>query len=783
MKSILLRLGALFLLATGTSFVANTLITDNTHAVPFTNTNVSQQVYQQLSQFAADPDQAPEDGEEEPETSCVVTGIGWIVCPIVRFMAEIVDASYGYVRSLLVVQPLLTTGNSQPTYQAWEIMRNFANVAFVIAFLIIIFSQVTSVGLTNYGIKKLLPRIIIAAILVNVSFWVCAIAVDLSNIVGSSVNGVFDSIRENLAQQPAPGEENAFNNGEGWLGIAGAVLAGGLVAGGIAYATISAFIPAVLVAVIAIVTVFLVLVIRQALIILLVIVSPLAFVAFLLPNTENMFNRWRSLFQTLLLMFPIIAALFGASALASYIIMRSADGPYETIIQVAGALVAIAPLAITPLVMKTAGNLLGRFGAVMNQRSSGIKNAGAAYRDRRKAITGARRLRGQNMFGEAGKRFQKKGSRVAEKGGRWNKLRGGAMNIAGGTLVGGSNSKMGQYVNQVSTFGEVRKLEKEQQSANAQKALSDAKAQYVAENASGSDAKSIANAEKYAGPTGDPNRIQANAVTMQRSINAEEVKNAQTMARATIEPGNLDEIGDRMVQALKSDDAIQAQAMQNMLLTSGGAGVAVYRSAMNKAGWETSEDGKSSVRTMDNNGGLALENKAAEEMRRNYLENHSGTKASGADLMAQAKNGSTMQEATASPDTWKGMSDEEFSKQKGKSLQAAYDMGGLNTPAAVERATRAINNQDLKDVMDAEAKAVIEKVAAGIKQGQASAGAQAGQAAQQLGQQAGQLNVPHNNPQPTQPTYQQAGQPNVPRPSAPQQRPSNPNFNGPNNPS
>lgn len=357
------------------------------------------------------------------------------------------------------------------------------------------------------------------------------------------------------------------------------------------------------------------------------------------------------------------------------------------------------------------------------------------------------------------------------------------MNIAGGTLVGGSNSKMGQYVNQVSTFGEVRKLEKEQQSANAQKALSDAKAQYVAENASGSDAKSIANAEKYAGPTGDPNRIQANAVTMQRSINAEEVKNAQTMARATIEPGNLDEIGDRMVQALKSDDAIQAQAMQNMLLTSGGAGVAVYRSAMNKAGWETSEDGKSSVRTMDNNGGLALENKAAEEMRRNYLENHSGTKASGADLMAQAKNGSTMQEATASPDTWKGMSDEEFSKQKGKSLQAAYDMGGLNTPAAVERATRAINNQDLKDVMDAEAKAVIEKVAAGIKQGQASAGAQAGQAAQQLGQQAGQLNVPHNNPQPTQPTYQQAGQPNVPRPSAPQQRPSNPNFNGPNNPS
>ena len=69
-------------------------------------------------------------------------------------------------------------------------MRDFANIIFIIGFLIIVFSQLTSFGVSNYGIKRLLPKIIIAAILVNVSFYICAIAVDLSNILGNSLRGI-----------------------------------------------------------------------------------------------------------------------------------------------------------------------------------------------------------------------------------------------------------------------------------------------------------------------------------------------------------------------------------------------------------------------------------------------------------------------------------------------------------------------------------------------------------------------------------------------------------------
>lgn len=253
-------------------------------------------------------------------TTCVIPGIGWIVCPVLYIMAELTNGAYAFVSALLTVQPILTTGNSEGLYNAWLAMRNFANVAFVIAFLIIIFSQVTSAGISNYGIKKLLPRLIVAAILVNVSYWICAAAVDLSNIAGSSLKSLFDAIGATIKLPDA----GPAATGEGWLGIVGGLLTGGILVGAALYIGLSALIPVLIGVLITIAIVFIALIMRQALIILLIVISPMAFVAYLLPNTESMFNRWRSLFWTLLLMYPIISLIFGASALASKIVMGSA---------------------------------------------------------------------------------------------------------------------------------------------------------------------------------------------------------------------------------------------------------------------------------------------------------------------------------------------------------------------------------------------------------------------------------------------------------------------------
>ncbi|MBI3889596.1 hypothetical protein HY312_03415, partial [Candidatus Saccharibacteria bacterium] len=55
----------------------------------------------------------------------------------------------------------------------------------------------------------------------------------------------------------------------------------------------------------------------------LVVISPLAFVMYLLPNTEKYFSKWLSMFWKLLLVFPIIGLLLGGGQLASTVILAA----------------------------------------------------------------------------------------------------------------------------------------------------------------------------------------------------------------------------------------------------------------------------------------------------------------------------------------------------------------------------------------------------------------------------------------------------------------------------
>jgi hypothetical protein len=255
----------------------------------------------------------------DTKTTCVIPGIGWILCPVLDISSKLADGIYAFVAAFLTFQPLV----NDPTngiFKAWSTMRNFANVAFVIAFLLIIFSQVTSIGITNYGIKRMLPRLIAAAILVNISFWVCAIAVDLSNIGGTSIKALFDTAANSL-NLPATGADG-WAVGNQWQGITATVI--GTLAVGIAlYVSLAALIPLLGTSLIFLIILFVALILRQALIVLLIVASPIAFVAFLLPNTEGLFNRWRTMFITLLMMYPIAGLIFGASALAGEILARS----------------------------------------------------------------------------------------------------------------------------------------------------------------------------------------------------------------------------------------------------------------------------------------------------------------------------------------------------------------------------------------------------------------------------------------------------------------------------
>ncbi|HRN90397.1 MAG TPA: hypothetical protein PK543_01795 [Candidatus Saccharibacteria bacterium] len=322
---------------------------------------------------------------EAEKTSCAIDGIGWLVCPVLTFLGTLADGMYNAIAGMLTVDNDLVSVNGKTsdtvstTYSAWGTMRNIANVAFVIVFLIIIFSQLTNMVVSNYGVKKLLPRLIIAAILVNLSYTVCQLAVDISNILGWSLRDVFTALAPAADVTKTTGD--ASGNFGGWAAIVAIIIGGA----GIAFAALSALIPILLAALIGLVVVFLILLLRKALIVILIIISPLAFVAFLLPNTEQWFKKWFKAFGSMLMVFPIVAVVFGASALAADIIKAAGDnnasGDANPWMQLIAMGVAAAPLMIVPGILKKSIDGVGNVGAAINKfgakAGSGLGKLGA----------------------------------------------------------------------------------------------------------------------------------------------------------------------------------------------------------------------------------------------------------------------------------------------------------------------------------------------------------------------------------------------------------------------
>lgn len=306
--------------------------------------------------------------------SCQIDGVGWFVCPATRHIAKAMDYIYGIISEFLEVKPLETTQQGA-LYVAWSMARNIANILFVIGFLILIYGQLSGGLASNYMIKKLLPRVVVAAIMVNLSYWICAVGVDLSNVLGYAVQDLFISARNTLTQTPMDpvSWENVteFILTGGTATIAAGVMGAAAFAatGGSIIAAVYLLIPALVGVVLAALVALIVLAMRQALIVLLIIIAPLAFVAYLLPNTEKWFDRWRQTFMTMLLLFPIFSLIFGGSQLAGTAIIQTASSPAIALL---GMIVMVAPLVITPMVVKFSGSLLGRIAGMINNPNKGL---------------------------------------------------------------------------------------------------------------------------------------------------------------------------------------------------------------------------------------------------------------------------------------------------------------------------------------------------------------------------------------------------------------------------
>ena len=330
-------------------------------------------------------------GNDECQNS--LGSIGWLVCPTTGKIAEAVDWLYERIEGILVINPI-EAKDGQPIYEIWKYCRGLTNIVFIIFLLVVIYSQITGIGISNYGLKKSLPKLIVAAVLVNLSFLICQLGVDLSNVIGNSLRGVFTAVQETAVASMDITPEAAESMNLAYSQLYG-VLAGGSVlaigAAVIAFETgaIWMLIPIVLGAIVAVASGLITIALRQAVVALLVMIAPLAIVANILPNTENLFKKWKDLLIQMLIFYPMFSLLFGASSLAGFALIASAKDAFWLIL---GLAVQVFPLFFSWSLMKMSGTVLGTINTKMRGWAERPIAGSRSWADSRRQATKAKHL-------------------------------------------------------------------------------------------------------------------------------------------------------------------------------------------------------------------------------------------------------------------------------------------------------------------------------------------------------------------------------------------------------
>lgn len=301
----------------------------------------------------------PDASEQEPSCEASGFGLAWVFCPLIEGLAKASDEAYENIIQPMLKGDTIDTSPTSPVYQAWSQFRIYANILLVIALLVVVFGQAIGGGLIDaYTAKKMLPRILLAAVLINLSLYIVSFAVDITNIVAAGLGAIIAAPFEGVPNVILSGGSGlALGASLGIAGTIGAAFALGGFGATLSFLALFILLPGFL----AIVSVMFTLILRQALLYFLIFVSPIAFAAFVLPNTEKLFKTWWNFLYKALLVYVVIEVIFAMCFIMPKVLnLRTGTGG---ITGVFGALASIVlllmPLFLIPFAFKLAGGAIG----------------------------------------------------------------------------------------------------------------------------------------------------------------------------------------------------------------------------------------------------------------------------------------------------------------------------------------------------------------------------------------------------------------------------------------
>lgn len=241
----------------------------------------------------------------------------------------------------------------------WRVVLSFVDIIVVIGLIVVAFANILNIRLDTYGIKQALPGLIIGIVLANLSFFVMHFFIEVATLgtqaIGNLVSGYTDNdinnsysisylatkswntLATSLFTFPP---ELAGSNGLGFVAYnVGAIGAVGATAANIAFGVVGLgnlvlagsglvilfWLIVLLIPILLFLILIFLLYIRTYVLMLLFMLSPLAFFALGFPPLKMLWSRWWGFFWKWLLMSPVA---FGVIALM-IIFLRASAGEGE----------------------------------------------------------------------------------------------------------------------------------------------------------------------------------------------------------------------------------------------------------------------------------------------------------------------------------------------------------------------------------------------------------------------------------------------------------------------
>ncbi len=246
-----------------------------------------------------------------PVTNFVLQVIGTVLSWIIALLGHLITL---IITGIIYVAQYNDFIYSPAVVNGWVMVRDVCNMFFILIVLVIAFA--TILRIEKFSVKQLLKKVILAAILINFSKTICGLLIDAASVVMMTfVNGFKDMGGPGITQ--ILGIDKMLQiTGLGSDSLQGQAVLSGAQAGldksravefwdvilGYSLALVY-----MLVALVTLLAMFGTLVVRMIFLWIYIIISPLAYIASILPSTNSMSSKWWSNFTSYVMTGPLLA--------------------------------------------------------------------------------------------------------------------------------------------------------------------------------------------------------------------------------------------------------------------------------------------------------------------------------------------------------------------------------------------------------------------------------------------------------------------------------------------